>query len=201
MGGLHTLIHVCRLTFPGNTAFLRVRLGSSLLPPPRSSQPPGAAFPLSQSPISPSPLRLASCRPLIAAEARLPPQAIVLNQPQRERRAAAGCFHVASTALPAVALPLLFLRGPFSPLLHKFSILFCLFAVGCLTLPPTCTALFRGVLTHLPAALPPHCHFLGTSYLLSEPHSSSLSVEPPPVGSRPWSPECGLGVSPHHRPV
>ena len=166
MGGLHTLIHVCRLTFPGNTAFLRVRLGSSLLPLPlpRSSQPPGAAFPLSQSPISPSPLRLASCRPLIAAEARLPPQAILLNQPQRERRAAAGCFCVGSTVLPAVALPLLFLRGPFSPLLHKFSVLFYLFAVGCLTLPPTCTALFRGVLTHLPAALPPPLPFSG--YLL-----------------------------------
>ena len=54
--------------------------------------------------MSPSPLPLASCRPLIAAEARLPPQAILLNQPQRERRAAARWFNVANTVLPAVAL-------------------------------------------------------------------------------------------------
>lgn len=97
---------MCGLTFPRNIAFLRVHLGPSLLPlpPPRSSQPPGAAFPLSKSPMSPSPLPLASCRPLIAAEARLPPQAILLNQPQRERRAAARWFNVANTVLPAVAL-------------------------------------------------------------------------------------------------
>lgn len=92
MGGLQTLIHVCRLTFPRNTAFLRVHLGSSLLPlpPPPSSQPPGAAFPLSKSHISPSPLPLPSCRPLIAAEARPAPlKPFSSISRQRERRVAA----------------------------------------------------------------------------------------------------------------
>lgn len=156
MGGLHTLIHVCKITLPRHTAFLQCTWSRHcflfLLHPPAGHQVLHFHF------LSLISLHTHCLRPLagpsLLLKLTLPPQAILLNQqPEGAKSCCKIRFNVPDTVLPAVALLLpVFLLGPFSSLLYKSSILFYLF-VGCLTFPPTCTASPPDVLVRTPTAV------------------------------------------------
>lgn len=184
-------IHSCRLTLPRHTAFLWCTWSHHcflfLLLPPAGHQVLHFHF-LSLISLHPHCLRPLG-GPSLLPKLTLPLQAILLNQ-QPER--AEGCckirFNVADTVLPAVALLLpVFLLGPFSSLLYESSILFVCWLFD-----------FTSHLHRFAPRCPcvnPHRRFLGTSYLLAAPRSSSLGVEHPTLGSCSWSPEWDVGVS------